>query len=74
MKSIERRFNNLSQKNPGWSSYMCFACAVMGQHFDRDGLRRWFNKLVEKDDYMPERKSTFDYLWKLNNEAEAHQI
>ena len=75
MRSIERRFNRMALKNPGWSSYVCFAEAVMGQQFNKSRLRHQFNKLVEKDDYVPEEKNqTFNYLWKLNKEAEAHYI
>lgn len=56
MKSIERRFNNIREKKQGWSSYLCFAQAVTGQKFSRAALHRWFNKLVDKDDYSASDK------------------
>jgi hypothetical protein len=51
MKSLERRFNKITKENPYWSSYICFAEAISGQKFSRQTIHRWFNKLVEKDDY-----------------------
>lgn len=51
MKSIERRFNNIRKKKQGWSSYICFAEAIKGQKFSREAVHRWFNKLVDKDEY-----------------------
>ena len=58
MKSIERRFNNITEKKPFWSSFICFAEAVKGQHFTQPILHRWFKKLVEKDDYAQSDKRT----------------
>ncbi len=51
MKSIERRFNKFKDKQSGWSTYSCFVAAIRGQNFSSESIRRWFNKLVEKDDY-----------------------
>lgn len=56
MKSIERRFNSIKEKKDGWSSYLCFAEAVAGQRFSSEAVRRWFNKLVNKDDYAESDK------------------
>ncbi len=56
MKSVERRFNNIAMKNPNWSSYVCFSEAVAGQQFSRGSISKYFNKLVEKDDYDSEDK------------------
>ena len=58
MKSIERRFNNITEKKPFWSSFICFAEAVKGQRFTRPILHRWFQKLVQKDDYAQSDKRT----------------
>ncbi len=63
MKSLERRFNNITEKNPNWSSYICFAEAIKGQDFNEQAIRRWFNKLVEKDDYAKnEKKAVLGFL------------
>jgi flagellar motor component MotA len=51
MKSLERRFNNISRLNHYWSSYICFAEAVKGRNFSKKIILRHFNALVEKDDY-----------------------
>jgi len=51
MRSLKRRFNNLQSKSPCWSSYICFANTVRGQHLSNRSICFWFNKLVEKDDF-----------------------
>ena len=56
MKSIERRFKNIEEKNPFWSSYICFAEAIQGQRFSKQTVHRWFQKLVDKDDYAKKKK------------------
>jgi hypothetical protein len=58
MKSLERRFNNITEKNIFWSSFICFAEAVKGQRFTPSILHRWFQKLVQKDDYAQSDKRT----------------
>jgi len=58
MKSIERRFNNIKKDNPYWSSYICFAEVVKNQNFSKQILHRWFNKLVDKNDYFRSDKKT----------------
>lgn len=51
MRSIQRRFEIIKNQNPYWSDYICFAESVVGMDFGRPSLSRWFNKLIEKDDY-----------------------
>ena len=58
MKSIKRRFNNISRKCPYWSSYVCFTQAIKEQNFKKRTVRLWFKCLVEKDDYDPKDKRT----------------
>ncbi|MGD0328115.1 MAG: hypothetical protein ABSB00_00150 [Minisyncoccia bacterium] len=68
MKSLERRFNNIAEKNPNRSSYICFAEAVKGQGFSEQIIHRWFNKLVDKDDYAKkEKKAVLKFLVGLSN-------
>jgi len=57
MRSIERRFKNIAEKNPLWSSYICFAEAIKGQKFTKPMISMWFSKLVEKDDYSKSDKN-----------------
>lgn len=71
MKSLERRFKNISEKKPLWSSYICFAEAVRGRRFNKQTIHRWFNKLVEKDDYARnEKKGILKHLCNLSNAPE----
>lgn len=41
---------------PGWSSWVVLTKAIKGQHFNTETICRAFNKLVEKDDYIPSMK------------------
>ena len=56
MKSLQRRFDGIVEKNPNLSSYTCFARAIKGQGFNKQTIHRWFQKLVEKDDYEKKEK------------------
>ncbi|MDP1814521.1 MAG: hypothetical protein Q8K92_08760 [Leadbetterella sp.] len=56
MRSIERRFKNIAEKYPFWSSLTCFRRAIEGQGFKKRTLYLQFNKLVEKDDYDQKEK------------------
>lgn len=68
MKSLERRFNNVAEKNPNWSSHTCFAEAVKGQSFTKQVISRWFNKLIEKDDYAKkDKRAVLGFLVGLSN-------
>lgn len=68
MKSLERRFNNITEKNPSWSSYTCFVNAIKEQGFSEQIIHRWFNKLVDKDDYAKkEKRAVVDFLVGLSN-------
>ncbi len=51
MKSLERRFRKIEKRNPGFSSYLCFSEAIRKRNFNPQTVRRWFYKLVDKDDY-----------------------
>ena len=74
MKSIERRFNNIQQKNPYWSSYVCFFSAIERQNFTKQTIARWFNKLVEKDDYSSsDKKAILTQLYAHSNPPEDNQ-
>ncbi len=51
MKSIERQFENYQKERPNISTLVNFAAAVKGVTVKHDTLRRWFNLLVDKEDY-----------------------
>ncbi len=68
MKSIERRHNNVAEKNPKWSSHTCFAEAVKDQGFSKQAISRWFNKLIGKDDYArKDKRAVLGFLIDLSN-------
>lgn len=72
MKSLERRFSNTVKRNPYWSSYTCFAEALAGQKFSKQTLHRWFQKLVDKDDYArQEKREILKHLIALTNTVRA---
>ncbi len=71
MKSLKRRFNNVAQRNPYWSSYICFAEAVKGQRFNKRTVHYWFNKLVSKSDYFKsEKRAILSHLDNLSSAVE----
>ncbi|MFA7170181.1 MAG: hypothetical protein WC178_05025 [Candidatus Paceibacterota bacterium] len=71
MKSLERNFIKITERNPPWSSYICFAVAVTKRKFQRSVISRWFYKLVEKDDYeRKDKKGLLAHLHDLSNPAE----
>ena len=75
MKSVERRFNNITEKNPFWSSYICFAEAVKEQHFNRQAIHRWFQKLVDKNDYAKsDKRAILAHLENLTNLVRTTKI
>ena len=56
MRSIERKFNYTQRKNPHWSTFTCFANTVRGKKFSKDRIRRFFKKLVNKEEYAENEK------------------
>ena len=51
MKTIKKLFNEIQNKNPHWSSLVCFNMAIVDRKFTKEKTHRWFNKLVVKEDY-----------------------
>lgn len=61
----------MTSKNIFLSSYICFALAISQQGFGTQAIRRWFNKLVEKDDYDKcDKKSLLAHLMHLTKTLE----
>lgn len=74
MKSLERRFNTVREKNIYWSSYLCFAEAIRGQGFGRQAISRWLNKLVDLDEYEKEnKKELVAFLLSLSTTLRKHK-
>jgi len=75
MRSLKRRFNNVTKKNPYWSSYTCFVEAIKKQEFNKQTIHRWFNKLVKKDDYdRKDKRALFFHLRDLTNNLDDNQF
>ena len=74
MKSIERRFNKVQIKNPYYSPIICFNLAVDEQGFSGQIIARWFNKLVDKDDYASsDKKDILLFLYGITKHSEDNQ-
>jgi hypothetical protein len=68
MKSITERCNKFAEKNPNWSSYLCFAEVLKHHKYNRKQISYWFNKLVDPDDYAKsEKRQIIDFLVNLAN-------
>ena len=75
MKSIQRRFNKITEKNPYWGSYICLSEAVKGQKFSKDMIHRWFKKLVKKEEYEKREKTgLLIHLENLSNAPRTTEI
>ena len=75
MRSIEKRFKQIEKYNPYWSSYICFSESIKNQRFSKPIISRWFNKLVEKNDYdKKDKKEILLYLYNLSNRSEDDEI
>ena len=71
MRSLRRRHASVDKKNPYWSTYICFWHAVKSQEFNVKIIHRWFNRLVDKDDYSTsDKKSLLKDLVDLKNDVE----
>ena len=58
MRSFERVFNKIKQENPLWSDYICFVETVKGRKFSRQTISQYFNRLVDKHEYVKKDKKT----------------
>lgn len=58
MKSIKRPFDKLIEYNPCWSSYTCFTNVLDRGNYSKSTIYRWFDKLVDKGDYMSKDKAS----------------
>ncbi len=58
-----------------YSSYICFTRAIRGQKFSYEIISKWFNILVEKEDYAPSaRNEIVKYLHDLSNMLEEKEF
>lgn len=52
MRSIEARFEDAQKRRQMSSTLMNFGAAIKDGGFTHEAIRRQFNKLVEKEDYI----------------------
>lgn len=70
MKALNRNFINIEQKNPFWSTYVCFYIAIAKGNYSEKIIRYWFFKLVDKNDYSNnEVRNIVRYLCKASEEG-----
>ncbi len=65
----------MEERNRDLSSFTNFSRAIKGQNFSKDKISRWFNILVEKNDYnKKDKKVLIQNLVNLTNSPEGHRI
>jgi hypothetical protein len=64
MHSFAYQFKEIQRLNPYWSSWVCFCETLKRMKIkDRGKIRKYFNQLVEKDDYAKsEKNQLINYL------------
>ena len=63
MKSIKIHFKKIKEKNPYWSSIICFIKAIRTGHYHPETIKNAFNELVDKDDFLRgEKIELFSWL------------
>ncbi len=58
MISFKEKFKENQEKNPFWSSWVCF-CEMLWEYNTRNkkGIQKYLNSLVEKEDYYKSEKT-----------------
>ena len=65
-KELKEILAIIVDKNPGLSSYICYAKAVKGRGYERAFIIKTFHKFVDKKDYEDSNvEEILDYLAKL---------
>jgi len=67
MRSIRASFLQQVEKNPDYSSFVCFGKAIEGRKFSKDTICRGFNKLVDKNDYFNNKNLLLNHLVRLSD-------
>ncbi len=68
MRSIERRFYEVQHHSSGLSSLMSFIKAIRDQGFTLEIISKWFNRLVDKEDYdEADRRILLRFLYLISN-------
>lgn len=63
MYNIKSRYEKIAVKHPFYSTYTAFAETVRNTNLTEASVRRYFHRLVDKDDYAKnERPAVLRYL------------
>ena len=74
MRSLKARFKHRAEKYPFDSSFICFGNAVRGRGFTKEVIRKWFYKLVDKEDYeKSDSVKLIEHMHRLSKTAEETQ-
>jgi len=75
MELLNEEFNKLSDQHPEWSSHTILINLVMKKKFSDTTIKRWFDKLVEKDDYDKDnKKNVLEYLVSCSRAKSAKKV
>jgi len=59
----KQSFYEIQRLNPQWSDFTCFVEVIKGKKYlRRPTITRWFNELVDKNDYDQAHKSKSEIL------------
>jgi len=74
MRSIERRFNKVAKRYPEWGSLIQFSVTIKGMKFAKQNISRWFNKLVDPEDFdKTDKKQIINQLVIRSNDVEDNK-
>ena len=66
---MKKQFEIIQDKYPAHSSFICFEKLIAGKNYKWNIVRKWFNKLVDKDDYdKDDKKEVLEFLRLANQE------
>ena len=65
MKTINQKFKEIKKEHEEWGDVIIFSEAVYNRNYKLPDIRKYFNKLVNKDEYeKSEKKEIVDFLYK----------
>ena len=68
MPTIRTEFLKISKREPNLGSYIIFARVIKYRKLARRNIIKWFDRLVDKDDYAQnEKRELIDHLETLTN-------
>lgn len=75
MLSIKYKFEEVKRRNPDLSDYVCFCRAITSEKFDMGAIRKNFNSLVKKSDFLDTpKKLIFQQMSELTKTPRADHI